>query len=130
MNIKYDLGKMRNKLGVSQEWLAEKMSVSRQTISKWENGDALPSTKHLLMLMEIFDFKAEDLEARPKKEYISLIAFSSVAFLALAVSFGINFQKWMTTVPCTEVRCCEETGVCMIECHFNKTECLVEKDTI
>lgn len=61
MNLKYNIGKKRNQLGVSQEWLAEKMSVSRQTISKWENGDAMPSTRHLLELEELFDCELKDL---------------------------------------------------------------------
>lgn len=61
MELKYNLGRMRNRLGVSQEWLAEKMSVSRQTISKWENGDAYPSTEHILELRKIFGCTFDEL---------------------------------------------------------------------
>lgn len=127
MNIKYDLGKMRNKLGVSQEWLAEKMSVSRQTISKWENGDALPSTKHLLMLTKIFDFEIKDMETSPRKQHALPIFLSSFILLAFVVAFGLNLQGIDDTSPCSEIYCCEETGVCINKCHFNKTECLTDK---
>ena len=47
------LKRKRIAVGLSQERLAEEMGVSRQTISKWENGDSYPSTKHILMLAEI-----------------------------------------------------------------------------
>lgn len=38
MNLKH----LRNKFGFSQEELAEKINVSRQTVAKWENGESLP----------------------------------------------------------------------------------------
>ncbi len=37
----------RKKAGLSQDGLAEQLGVSRQTISKWENGEALPETSKL-----------------------------------------------------------------------------------
>ena len=52
MEITNNLGKLRYKAGFSQEKLAEKLSVSRQTISKWENGETYPSTEHIFMLAE------------------------------------------------------------------------------
>ena len=54
VGFKNNLRKQRNLVGISQERLAEKMSVSRQTISKWENGDSYPSTRHIFELAEIF----------------------------------------------------------------------------
>lgn len=41
MNIKY----LRTKHGMSQETLAEKLSVTRQTIAKWESGESVPDVK-------------------------------------------------------------------------------------
>ncbi len=40
----------RSRLGLSQEQLAELVGVSRQAVSKWEVGDALPDTDRLLPL--------------------------------------------------------------------------------
>jgi transcriptional regulator with XRE-family HTH domain len=46
--------KLRKKFGWSQEELAEKMNVSRQSISKWESARSIPDLNKILMLSEIF----------------------------------------------------------------------------
>ncbi|CAK8053558.1 Transcriptional regulator [Eupransor demetentiae] len=45
---------LRQKKNLSQEGLAQKLFVSRQSISKWENGEVEPSIDKLIMLAEIF----------------------------------------------------------------------------
>lgn len=55
MKFKDNLRRERTRANLSQEILAEKMSVSRQTISKWENGDTYPNTKHILALAKILN---------------------------------------------------------------------------
>ena len=42
MNLGNNLIEARKKSGFSQEKIAEKLGVSRQTISKWETGETLP----------------------------------------------------------------------------------------
>ena len=69
MRFKDNLRKQRTKANLSQEGLAFKMSVSRQTISKWENGDTYPSTEHILMLAKILDCSMDNLIDHPKGEY-------------------------------------------------------------
>ena len=44
----------RKKAGLSQDGLAEKLDVSRQAISKWENGEAMPETAKLPALAKVF----------------------------------------------------------------------------
>ena len=44
----------RKKCGLSQETLAEKIGVSRQAVSKWETGDALPEITKLKALADCF----------------------------------------------------------------------------
>lgn len=46
---------------MSQEKLAEKVNVSRQSVSKWETGDAYPEMNNLLELCKIFHCKINDL---------------------------------------------------------------------
>ena len=41
--------------------MAEAMGVTRQAVSKWENGTADPSTSNLLKLAKLYDVKAEEL---------------------------------------------------------------------
>ena len=51
----------RKRNGWSQEELAEKLGVSRQAVSKWENGTSDPSTSNLIALAKLFDLSAEEL---------------------------------------------------------------------
>lgn len=46
---------------ISQEYLAEYLNVSRQSISKWENGQSNPSTKKLLQISKTLQIEAEEL---------------------------------------------------------------------
>ncbi|EJN93441.1 helix-turn-helix domain-containing protein [Streptococcus ratti] len=52
---------LRKKLGYSQETLAEKVGVSRQTLSKWELGESLPDIVASSRLAEIFDISLDEL---------------------------------------------------------------------
>ena len=52
---------LRNKVGISQEQLAEKINVSRQSVSKWEMDQALPQIDKVLQLCELFDISTDDL---------------------------------------------------------------------
>ena len=45
---------LRLSKGLSQETLAEKLSVSRQAVSKWERGEGKPDTYVLLKISEIY----------------------------------------------------------------------------
>ena len=46
---------LRKKKGLSQEGLAEKLSVTRQTISKWELDRSTPDLQFILQLSDIFE---------------------------------------------------------------------------
>ena len=61
MKFGENLKKIRVLKKLSQEDLAEKISVSRQSISKWETGDAYPTMNNLLQLCKIFHCKISDL---------------------------------------------------------------------
>ena len=56
-----NLRDLRNKKKMSQEKLAEKVGVSRQSVSKWECGEAYPEMDKILKLCEIFNCKLNDL---------------------------------------------------------------------
>ena len=61
MKLKDNLRKVRSSSNFSQEKLAEEMSVSRQTISKWENGESFPSTEHIFELTKILHCTYDEL---------------------------------------------------------------------
>ena len=46
---------------MTQEFVAETLGVSRQAISKWENGTSDPSTSNLIALAKLFGISGEDL---------------------------------------------------------------------
>lgn len=46
---------------MTQEFVAEHLGVSRQAVSKWENGTSEPSTSNLLALAKLYGISAEEL---------------------------------------------------------------------
>ena len=58
----------RMKMGLSQSMLAEKMHVSREAVSKWENGHNLPDASIMLQLAEVLNVTVDDLLVGEKKD--------------------------------------------------------------
>lgn len=61
MRFGENLYNLRKKQKISQEKLAEKIGVSRQSVSKWENGTAYPEMNRIFELCKIFHCKLNDL---------------------------------------------------------------------
>ena len=61
MRFDENLRNLRKEKDYSQEYLAEKLGVTRQTISKWENGSAMPDLKKLIELAEFFEVSMDSL---------------------------------------------------------------------
>ena len=59
MSIKEQLIHLRNINGLSQEDLAEKLNVTRQSVSKWEVGETMPDTDKLIKISEIFNVSTD-----------------------------------------------------------------------
>ena len=56
-----NLKQIRKSKKMSQEQLAEKVNVTRQSVSKWENGESYPEMNNILELCKIFNCKLNDL---------------------------------------------------------------------
>jgi len=54
MKLEEKLQMLRKNNGYSQEQLADKIGIARQTISKWENGQAIPELNGLILLSELY----------------------------------------------------------------------------
>lgn len=54
MDLKDKLQFLRKQNGYSQEQLADKLNIARQTVSKWENGQAIPELGGLIALSELY----------------------------------------------------------------------------
>ena len=55
MTLGEKIQKLRKQRGLSQEALAEKVTVTRQTISKWELGQSTPDLNFIAQLSDIFN---------------------------------------------------------------------------
>lgn len=59
MEIGECLKRLRKSKGISQEKLAEQLHVTRQTVSKWENGQEYPDLDNLVALCELYGVTAD-----------------------------------------------------------------------
>lgn len=61
MTIGEKIAVLRSMMGLSQEQLADAVSVSRQAVSRWEMGQAMPQVDKIILLCEIFGITADEL---------------------------------------------------------------------
>ena len=111
------LYELRKEKGMSQEELANRLDVTRQTVSKWELGDSTPDLDKLILLGELFEISLDELvlgkvpvttkldelgakvmtEENKKKARKGLKIFGMIAAAVLAVdavSLLIYFLFW------------------------------------
>ena len=77
MKFDENLRALRKQKEFSQEYLAEKMNVSRQTVSKWENGTAMPDLKKLTDLASFFDVSMDELLGTSAPDYKTSVSDNS-----------------------------------------------------
>jgi hypothetical protein len=99
VEISTQIKKYRNTMELSQEELAEKIYVTRQTISNWENGKSYPDIHSLLLLSSLFNVSLDqlikgDIEIMKKeinKEEVAKFNNISKLFTVLFVASIIAF---------------------------------------
>ena len=67
METKNIIFELRNQAGMSQDELAEKVYVTRQAVSRWENGETTPNTETLKRLSKLFDVSINTLLGSPRQ---------------------------------------------------------------
>ena len=67
MKFNERLSALRKQNGLSQETLAEKLGVSRQAVSKWENGEAMPELSKLEVICQLFGVTPNELMGYEEK---------------------------------------------------------------
>ena len=109
MEIGNQIKKFRGKLNWSQETLAEKAFVSRQTISNWENDKSYPDIHSLLLLGKLFNISLDELvkgdvesmkneiEKKDLKKFNVMACLLTVEYLAVVVSIIplIKYLGWL-----------------------------------
>lgn len=67
METQYILKNLREKNNLTQEQLAERIQVTRQAVSRWENGETQPNTDTLKLLSQVFDVSINTLLGSPRQ---------------------------------------------------------------
>ena len=103
MNFADRIQQLRKTKGFSQEELADKVGISRQTVSKWESEQSMPDVERLLRLSEVLETTADYLlkgiepagkgEAKPNAVAVSVqgIALEWTGLVA-AVTIWLQWQ--------------------------------------
>lgn len=113
MKFNETLTRERKSRGLSQEDLAAKVNVSRQAISKWETGDAMPDLNNLLLLADALEISLDALcgretaapavpsaPAQKKKSRLWLLLL--IPLVAFAIVFTIRYAE-RNIVPAEEM---------------------------
>ena len=95
MTLAQRLKELRTRSGFSQEQVAERVGVSRQAVTKWEAGAALPSTANLLALCDLFGVPMSELTGSQEPSARRTPRSSLYGAVLLGVSIGLA----VLTVP-------------------------------
>lgn len=112
MEIAVQIRKHRTESGLSQKDLADKIYVTRQTVSNWENGKSYPDIQSLLLLSQLFGVTVDqlikgDLETmkqeisqeavdtfnRESRIFAAMCIVSAVTFIP-AAALGFSRNQW------------------------------------
>lgn len=103
MDFGAKLKEIRKNEGLSQEQLADKIGVSRQAITKWETGRALPDMENMIILAEIFKTTLDELvsQAIPQYQKKKKVYTSETVYdIDCSKHFDIHFGAAQTIVIC------------------------------
>lgn len=136
MEIGNKIYELRKKENLSQEQLAEKMNVTRQTISKWELNETTPDIKQAKELSKIFKVSLDELanndinnvviEKLSNTEklagiIIKILKFLGIAFIVFLIIDIIAFILFASTGKLTDVES-SATTICNIEEKYYEIE--------
>lgn len=92
MNISNQIKNRRKELGLTQQQVADKVFVTRQTISKWELGKSQPDLISLQLLSHTLDFTLESTEKKSCSEGVLIMNQNlSLKDLIFTLMFGVLF---------------------------------------
>lgn len=92
MEFNNKLYELRKQKGFSQEELANRLNVSRQTISKWEVGESTPDMEKLVAISDLFEVSLDELVkgeepklAEPSEQIVKSELYSDIKEQVLTV---------------------------------------------
>jgi len=83
--------RLRKQVGWSQEELAEKMNVSRQSVSKWEGTNSIPDLNKIIMLAELFEVSTDYLLKDEVELSESLIGSSEMNTIQISLEQALEY---------------------------------------
>ena len=122
MTIGEKITHLRNAAGISQEALADKLSVSRQSVSKWEMDQAQPQIDKILQICELFSVSTDDLlcdkktidrspaGAPVKNKYFGTDGFRGEANLNLTSMQAYKVGRFLGWYFSSKLSGCKEAG--------------------
>lgn len=105
MALHDNLKKLRNRMGMSQELVAEQLGISRQAVTKWESGQSKPNAKNLQALAQLYQVSSEELLADTQQKSPNLI-------------LRANLTKWAIILQAAFLHSCTQT-IYMLNNHPN-----------
>ena len=103
MEISERLKEIRQNTGMTQEEVAEKIMVSRVTVSHWENGKSLPDIVSLISLSDLYSISLDELlkgdskmtekvkkDAKEAKNNKRLIGITAILVIAVLLVYGVS----------------------------------------
>lgn len=99
MTIAEKIKKLRKDNSMTQEDLAEKLNVSRQTISKWETSVTIPDADNIVAISKLFNITTDELldyrveTVQKKKQFImdmAVLLFGIIGFIVFAILLMTN----------------------------------------
>jgi len=91
MTVGENIQKYRKNLGLSQEELGQKLFVSRQTVSLWENNQTVPTIDNLMLLKDVFQVSVDEILSADDKVEVRKNANSLDSICAaLTYAMGID----------------------------------------
>ncbi|HHX72735.1 MAG TPA: helix-turn-helix transcriptional regulator [Clostridiales bacterium] len=97
MGFSDNLQYLRKQHQMTQEQLAERLEVSRQSVSKWESGAAYPETEKLLILCDMFFCTLDDLlrgEVKARSEESAQAYDKHMRWFAKIIPTGVGLAIW------------------------------------
>ena len=121
MTIDQKIVQLRMSKGLSQEQLAEMLGVSRQSVSKWEMGQALPQIDKVLQLAEIFNVSTDELlyekmnisalsTERKKNKYFGTDGFRGEANVGLTSMHAYKIGRFLGWYYSSKLSGCSKPG--------------------
>lgn len=106
MNIGKRIYEIRQQKNITQEQLAHDLAISRQAVSKWESGKAIPDIENLMYISSLYDVSLDELikgddrvgqkivADASAKQWHKLSVLFFIALLVYIIWFGSQHDIW------------------------------------